>query len=374
MLPRRPPRDHRLDFFRGLLQLFIFIGHVPDNLVALLIHRSYGFSDSSEMFVLLSGFTLGSVFALKQAHGGWATATRDLLGRVLKLYGKHLAMFAGFTGLVLWSGYAFDRPDHPEGIGLLPLLQQPVEALARALVLDYQPIFLDILPVFLAMMLALPAYMLLPMRLGWLSLAPSLALWLAVQATGLGPSTWPARHGWTFDPLAWQFLFMLGAYLGREALYGRPPVPRHPVLLGLAIGILAFAAPVQISWVASSFDPALPALLEAWLWPFDKPRLSFWPLAHSLALAYVITWFARPGQRIFESAWAMPLVICGRHSLDVFCVGIFLSFAGYLVLQEGGGTLPLQIAVSLAGCLLLLGFARLLEGRPRPRPAVAPAE
>ena len=48
-------RDIRLDFFRGIALLFIFLDHIPDNNVNWLTIRNFGFSDASEIFVFISG-------------------------------------------------------------------------------------------------------------------------------------------------------------------------------------------------------------------------------------------------------------------------------------------------------------------------------
>jgi hypothetical protein len=50
-------RDLRLDACRGLALWFIFINHVPDNALIWLTPRNYGFSDTSEVFVFVSGYT-----------------------------------------------------------------------------------------------------------------------------------------------------------------------------------------------------------------------------------------------------------------------------------------------------------------------------
>lgn len=50
-------RDLRIDFFRGLALLFIFIDHVPDNVLARFTLRNFGFADAAEVFVLLAGFS-----------------------------------------------------------------------------------------------------------------------------------------------------------------------------------------------------------------------------------------------------------------------------------------------------------------------------
>lgn len=50
-------RDLRLDLFRGLANWAIFLDHIPDNVVAWLTTRNYGFSDAADLFVFVSGYT-----------------------------------------------------------------------------------------------------------------------------------------------------------------------------------------------------------------------------------------------------------------------------------------------------------------------------
>ena len=72
MTLQRPPRDTRLDLLRGWLQLQIFASHAQGSFIgAWMISAAWGLSDSSEQFVYLSGFVLGSVFTLKAHRGGW---------------------------------------------------------------------------------------------------------------------------------------------------------------------------------------------------------------------------------------------------------------------------------------------------------------
>ena len=49
-------RDLRLDLFRGIALWFIFLGHIPSNIVAWITIRNYGFSDATEIFIFVSGF------------------------------------------------------------------------------------------------------------------------------------------------------------------------------------------------------------------------------------------------------------------------------------------------------------------------------
>jgi OpgC protein len=70
-----------------------------------------------------------------------------------------------------------------------------------------------------------------------------------------------------------------------------------------------------------------------------------------------------------------PAIICGQHSLEKFCLGVFLSFAGHFVFTEVSDRLYAQILVSALGIAIMVGVAALVswykrvEKRgPGPRP------
>ena len=69
----RDCRDLRLDACRGLALWFIFVDHVPDNSLSWLTPRNYGFSDTSEVFVFISGYTCMLAYGGALAAQGWAT-------------------------------------------------------------------------------------------------------------------------------------------------------------------------------------------------------------------------------------------------------------------------------------------------------------
>src|SRR5260221_8610974 len=79
-------RDYRIDFFRGLALLIIFIDHIPENVFALITLRNFGFSDAAEIFIFLSGYSAGYVFGLRDRRQGFAFASVELLRRVWTLY------------------------------------------------------------------------------------------------------------------------------------------------------------------------------------------------------------------------------------------------------------------------------------------------
>jgi hypothetical protein len=57
MVAALPPgeRDARVDFFRGLALLFIFIDHVKENALQSLTMQNFGFADAADVFVALAG-------------------------------------------------------------------------------------------------------------------------------------------------------------------------------------------------------------------------------------------------------------------------------------------------------------------------------
>ena len=91
-------------------------------------------------------------------------------------------------------------------------LDEPHVAIVQALLLRFQPAFLDILPMYIVLLLIFPA-VLLGLRRHWLLvLAPSAALYVVVQIFDISVTAYPEGH-WYFNPLAWQFLFVSGAVL-----------------------------------------------------------------------------------------------------------------------------------------------------------------
>ena len=57
-------RDPRLDVFRGLCLVMIFINHVPGNVLEAFTNRNFGFSDAAEGFVFMSGVAAGLAYSL----------------------------------------------------------------------------------------------------------------------------------------------------------------------------------------------------------------------------------------------------------------------------------------------------------------------
>ena len=67
-------RDLRLDLFRGLALWLIFLDHIPSNMVSWITIRNYGFSDATEIFVFISGYTAAFVYGREMRDLGFVVA------------------------------------------------------------------------------------------------------------------------------------------------------------------------------------------------------------------------------------------------------------------------------------------------------------
>ncbi len=374
-IPARPPRDQRLDLVRGWLQASIFFSHIANSFIgAWLIHRPWGLSDSSEMFVFLSGFMLGSVFTRKQARDGWGPAARDLLGRTFRLYRIHLLVCACFLLMLTVTG-ALLLPGEPRRLGWAYLLDAPVHALPHLLAMIYEPDWMDILPVFIWCMLALPLYAALERRIGLWALLPSVLAYLGTQTRWITSPGLTEEIGMGFDPFAWQLLFLGGAALGKRALLQGRALPFEawwaPIATGAAVLVLLVALAIKLSWFGFLPLPA-PAPFAEWL--TDKQEL-VWPrVLHAAAIAWLVAAYVPRDRAWMHRGPSLWLAAMGRNSLEVFCVGLFLSYGVSTAMRLNPAWAwlidPVLAAVGLA---ILVRFAQWWERR-KVRPKVRVTE
>ena len=108
----------------------------------------------------------------------------------------------------------FNNPMYNDEMRVGDFLDEPHVAIVKALLLEFQPTFLDILPLYILLLVIFPVILL---GLRWrplIVLFPSFLLYLFVQVTNLRFRLIRKGHVWYFNPLAWQFLFIAGAALG----------------------------------------------------------------------------------------------------------------------------------------------------------------
>lgn len=371
-------RDLRLDFFRGLALICIFIDHIPGNVVAEYTIQNIGFSDASELFIFISGYAAGMVYMAAARRDGFIFAGVRIWSRVWQLYVAHLFLFVIFIAQVAWTTMRFDNPIYVEEMNIASFLDEPHVAIVEALLLRFKPSYMDILPLYIALLFFFPFVLWLIGQSRILAVCLSLALYLMVRHFHFNLPGYPEGAVWYFNPLAWQLLFVIGASLG-SVPRGAFPMPRRRWLMIAAVTYIVFAFVVRQFWELDANDTQFPRWLGMLLYPMDKTNLSFWRFAHVLSLAYVVAYFVHPDNALFRMRLAQPVIRCGQHSLQIFCLGVFLSFAGHSVFVEWDRTLPVQFLVNFVGLGTMFATASLLswyrrkERAPRRPPAAAPA-
>jgi hypothetical protein len=370
-------RDPRLDFFRGLALIFIFVDHVPANPFAHITFRNFGFSDAAEMFVLISGYAAAMAFGRTYIREGFAAGTKRVARRIGQIYVAHVLLLIACVGGIGIAARILESPLYYEYINLVPFAYEPFEAIWRSLALNHHLLYLNILPLYIVLLFWFPAlFWLMRKHPAW-ALAASVALYAVTHLTGLNLPSYPNEDGWFFNPFAWQLLFSIGAILGQAAAKG-VALPRSRALTAGAVLYVVFALIVIAPWTK------IPVLAE-WrlvpgdlLAPMNKSTMSLWRLAHILALAYLVALIVKPGAAWLRQSWALGVAACGRKSLDIFTLGTFLCFVALFIRVEAGRDLWILVAINAVGILLMVAVAQWLlrkkaQVNPGTSPALAPA-
>jgi hypothetical protein len=359
MSQARPARDLRLDFFRGLALFLIFIDHIPENVVSYFTLHSIAFSDAAEAFIFISGFAAALVYGRVLRERGPMLASAQAYRRVWQLYVAHVFLFVIFMGEVSYTLNAADNPMYAEEMRVGDFLSEPHIAIVQAMLLRFQPTFLDILPLYIILLAVFPVVLILLERGVLWALAPSVALYIAVRQYGWALHLYPDNRPWFFNPLAWQLLFVIGAMCGHLQSTGRRVLPESRWVPALAMLLTVFCAIVNLSWLIHWVYDPFPPLLAKGLWrsAIDKTNLSPLRLTNFLALAIAVSWVVRRDSAFLAGGIARPVVLCGQNSLYIFCLGILLAVLGHFVLAEISDRLSVQLAVNGAGIAAMIGMA-----------------
>jgi hypothetical protein len=352
----RDRRDLRLDAFRGLALCFIFLDHIPGNVLAWLTLRNYGFSDTTEVFVFVSGYTCMLAYGGAVREQGWLTTVTRAQRRGWEIYVAFLLLLIAYLAVVWAVGGGSRYLDETD---TAIFFQNPGAAIFHAALMQYTPVNTDILPTFVLLHLGFPGLLWLLTRNAAVALAASLLLFLLVQAFGWNLPAWPQGR-WFFNPLAWQVLFVFGAWYAYDGADRLRTIMQSRAALLLATLYLAFSLAVALSWQFKALEGFLPDVLSKLIYPIDKSNLSPLRLLHFLALAVVVVRLTEREWRGLMRLWMRAMIRCGENSLAMYCFGVLLSFMGHVVLVEFSGTIAMQIAVSIAGIALMIAAATLM--------------
>jgi hypothetical protein len=329
---------------------------------------------AAEVFVLLSGIVLGSVYGRKLARAGWSAVVRGLGNRALTLYaavvGVSLSIFvlsaAGFDVTSLTTS------GHSPGQAVCSLDAGTISAalLRDVAFMRCGPWTFQIVGLYVWLVAAAVPFFLVLYKFGW---RPLLVLsWCAYFWYHVSPLTLTgAQFESSFPILAWQLLFVHGIVIGyhREQLASAVArLPRRvPVFIGAATAaftVFALCNPWTQgpSWLQLSVvSPERFTYLYFKFFELTDLRIGrLLNLAVALPVGYaLLTWgwtLARPLGIVFVSL--------GQQSLGAFILHVY----GVLLLAN----LPIANSEDLGIntlilLLLIVAIAGLLDGTQRLR-------
>jgi len=288
---------------------------------------------------------------------GMIVASTRVLKRAWQIYVAYVFLFVIYVTAISYLSEKYDDPHYLEMFNIVGFSGHPAETIYQGLILKFKPVNMDVLPLYIVLMLGFPLVLWALLRKPNVTLIASAALYFAARHFGWNFPAYPTGV-WYFNPLAWQFLFVFGGWFALGGARQSLAIFGSRSIVALGIAYLLFSL---VMTMAGQF-PAAAALLPAWLDnaavnPVDKTNLSPLRVLHFMVLVMLLLRVLPRDWHGLKSPIARPAILCGQQSLEVFCVGIFLSFAAHVVLVEVSNQIWMQITVSLSGIALLSALA-----------------
>jgi hypothetical protein len=357
-----PKRDLRIDLFRGLALVIIYIDHIPSDRLSHLTLRNFGFTSAADIFVLLAGISFALAYAPRLDARGLFAVIRQIGRRIVTIYFAHIVVLV--VGLALLV--TINRNSPLDLFVAAPLSwagSHVTDAVVIAITLQYQPPFFDILPLYIALLFfAVP--LLLLARVHWsFAISASALVWLLANTYALNFPSTRSMAGWYFDPMSRQIVFATGLLVGLFSLSRKRLKPSRWLLL---LSVLVIAASFVAVFPCRHYGP-------------DSSYCYFEPLSritglmdrqtpvrfiNTLAWTYLVVCLIPRDARWLTNPLSRILTRMGKHSLAVFSVGTLLSLLARIYLSGPETSWFTQIAVFVLGTAVMATTAYLLDDRP----------
>lgn len=345
-------RDSRIDWLRGFALACIFVNHMPGNRLSNWTPRNFGFSDAAEIFVLLAGVAGALAFYTRFEAQQALRMSGKSIRRAGELYLAHLAASMAAIGILFAANWFLNSTEFDDLVGATALFESPVPGLIGLVTGGYQIGYFNILPLYVALLLALPGYLWLARISKNLMLFASATLYAATYVYQLQMPSYPVEHGWYFNPFAWQLLYATGLYLGIMKIKGEG-IGWNPVLGALAGAYIVYG----IAWCHFNLGGNITfGLLPKSVDTLAKPMLPLSRYLHVLALAYLLV-HSRVWLWMLRVPASDPLALMGKHSLPVFVTGSLLSLMGLITLAVTGPAVAVEVSITAAGMLIMIMVA-----------------
>lgn len=357
-----------IDAVRGLMLVLMTLTHLS-TVLSNPAGQPFGFVSAAEGFVMLSAFMAGLVYSQRALKDGIVAMRSAFLMRALKIYGCQAALLLFLFTFVAVLGLTVEQPAVTDLMAYY--LHQPFTAFIGGLLLMYNPPLLDILPIYVLFMLISPPILAHGLRHGWNGiLAVSVTLWVLAQF-GLGEAGYelmqsltglpiPYREAGSFEMFGWQFIWILGLWMGATASVARAHNERaFPEFPGWMVAVAVAVALFLLGWRHVIGQVPFPQF-HAYDWHnrmFDKWHLGPLRIINFFALLIVTmrfgpTWASKvPRQRWLE--------ILGSASLPVFCAQLVVVLLGLAIFGAWRPERPLwiDVAILVSSAAILMGVA-----------------
>ena len=369
-------RDLRIDFFRGLALFMILVDHVVADPISRFTYQKFGFSDAAEIFVFLSGVSCGIVYSRVLARRGWTRFMAAITRRTVLIYGYYLLSSIAIILLLKAATPSIKNAGVIDQSFIL-LRGDPFSAIWSTIVLTSPPDLPGILVLYLVLtLIVIPLFLMGAARSAALTLAASGLIWAISQ---LYPDLVPhlAAHSY-FNPLAWQFLFSIGMFIGIKYDFdwsGLRSTQIFKWLLVAAWAIVIGSFLYRFSFFLSSrfqFDLEWFRMSET-TYVHTKENLSAVRLLHFLSVTLLVATYVTSSNPIFRWPGAVVAIRAGRCSLEVFCMSAILSVVLNIIVVVYHPSVLERLGLDgIAILLMALTAVALTEFREKHKPALGP--
>ena len=356
-------RLHVIDTIRGLCLVNIFVGHIGLGVFHLMSPSGILLVDCSDIFVFNAGVCTSLSY-----FGRHGVSLRQMLSsasaRAASLYCANLVVIA-LSAVILAVSAEIAPPD---------MLADWPQAIAQAsgvprylwhLVSLQQSIgFSMVLRLYVFLSVVAPLLLWCSLRRWWLPLLPAALVWAVAGHFALVLPNSLSGEPLSMTMLPWTFVFAAGTALG-AAIVGKVPMPRLPLVDGLALALLVGSV-LSIAVVAH----VLPDLQDWYrtrndvFWTGGSKTLQSPLRVLSLfALVWVFLRFPQaPVLRLLHEAGPNALLSrLGRRPLPVFCCGavgsLLIDQALRLLIATGRITQHSPSSVLVEAIGIAAGFA-----------------
>lgn len=355
---QRGERDLRLDFFRGLALITIFINHVPGTIFELATTRNFGFSDAAEAFVLMSGISAGLAYTNAFLRDQFQTRL-IILRRAVRLYSVHLLSTIVAISILLAGHFFFDTEPLSKRINLYPVLHEQAEWVLGFITLGHQLGYFNILPLYIILLGVTPFLLPLALRNPRRLILTSVIIWFIAGHFRLNLPNFPTDGFWFLNPFSWQLIFVIGLAVGVCCKQGRALLGYNPLLMGLSVSYAIFGlVVVQMHLWDYILFPQITQVIAG----FDKGILPLPRLLHILSLFYIVihvkACFGISMAKVFE-----PVVVLGRQSLGVFAWGSVISIALQMLKEAEQFSWQMDLAALTTGLFIQYAVASYLNSQ-----------